>query len=297
MLRKTEGSEDITSVSSGHRVGPKGIGVVQIAVIGAGVSGIAAAHVLQKSGHKAVVFEKSADIGGVWALAYPDVCLQNIYTQYHFSDFAWPFRPSINPTGEEIRRYLQLAVEHFGLDIRFGHGVERLEEESDSWTVYYRNSDGEEAMRFDYVVVAIGQYSDGKHRPVFPGEERYAGRIMTERDLEDLEEFQGKTVAVVGFGKSAVDMAALAAPRARIVNHVFRTPRWLIPTRLFGFPNRYFLYSRMSSVMMSSWVHSSGFARQLHERYSWLVQAYWAAIKWVYRINNAPAICRLPSRA
>ncbi|NJK57937.1 MAG: NAD(P)-binding protein [Pleurocapsa sp. SU_5_0] len=43
----------------------------RIAVIGAGISGIAAANVLKKQGYEAVIFKKSTVIGGVWAVAYP----------------------------------------------------------------------------------------------------------------------------------------------------------------------------------------------------------------------------------
>ena len=63
---------------------------MRIAIIGAGISGIAAANILKKSGHDVVVFEKSTDVGGVWAVAYPEVSLQNTGLQYRLSDFPWP---------------------------------------------------------------------------------------------------------------------------------------------------------------------------------------------------------------
>jgi cation diffusion facilitator CzcD-associated flavoprotein CzcO len=47
----------------------------RIAVIGAGISGIAAANILKKNGFVPVVFEKHEKIGGVWATAYPEVHL------------------------------------------------------------------------------------------------------------------------------------------------------------------------------------------------------------------------------
>ena len=78
----------------------------RIAVIGAGISGIAAANILKKNGFVPVVFEKYEKIGSVWATAYPEVHLQNIYTQYHLSDFDWSFKPDLHPTCEEIMKYL-----------------------------------------------------------------------------------------------------------------------------------------------------------------------------------------------
>ena len=72
----------------------------RIAVIGAGISGIAAASILKKNGYEAIVFEKYDKLDGVWATAYPEIHLQNIYNQYHLSDFDWPFKPDLHPTGE-----------------------------------------------------------------------------------------------------------------------------------------------------------------------------------------------------
>ena len=59
----------------------------RIAVVGSGISGIAAASSLKKNGFVPVVFEKFDKVGGVWATAYPDIRLQNIYNQYQLSDF------------------------------------------------------------------------------------------------------------------------------------------------------------------------------------------------------------------
>ena len=60
----------------------KNINGMRIALIGAGISGIATANILKKNGFETIVFEKSESLGGVWATAYPEVHLQNIYTQY-----------------------------------------------------------------------------------------------------------------------------------------------------------------------------------------------------------------------
>ncbi|HSJ87608.1 MAG TPA: NAD(P)-binding protein, partial [Anaerolineales bacterium] len=103
----------------------------RIAVIGAGISGIAAANMLRKNGYIPIVFEKQQSIGGVWATAYPGVHLQNIYTQYRLSDFDWSFPPDLHPSGEQIRRYLTEAVQHHQLDIRLGHEVLEAKEQTD----------------------------------------------------------------------------------------------------------------------------------------------------------------------
>ncbi|HLT35505.1 MAG TPA: hypothetical protein VK034_04445, partial [Enhygromyxa sp.] len=73
---------------------------------------------LQRDGHQVTVYERSEAPGGVWARTYPKVTLQNIASQYHISDFPWPFEPDLHPTAEQIRRYIDLAIERFGVDIR-----------------------------------------------------------------------------------------------------------------------------------------------------------------------------------
>ena len=129
----------------------------RIAVIGAGISGIAAANTLKKNGFVPIVFEKSEKLGGVWATAYPEVHLQNIYTQYHLSDFPWPFKPDLHPSGEQVMRYLTEAVEHLKLDIRLKHEVLEMKEEVEGWILRYRNKDGIHEESFEYAILAAGQ--------------------------------------------------------------------------------------------------------------------------------------------
>jgi cation diffusion facilitator CzcD-associated flavoprotein CzcO len=49
---------------------------MRVAVIGSGVSGIAAAKILKQCGYDVTVYERSQWIGGVWCVGYPDLHLQ-----------------------------------------------------------------------------------------------------------------------------------------------------------------------------------------------------------------------------
>ncbi len=251
----------------------------RIAVIGAGISGIAAANILQKNGVVPVVFEKHEKIGGVWATAYPDVHLQNIYTQYRLSDFDWSFKPDLHPSGEQIMRYLTEAVQHLQLDIRLQHEVLEMKEEANGWLLRYRNKDGIHEERFAYVLLAAGQYTDGKNLPQFADQEQFNGRIITERDITSLDVFDGKRVVVVGYGKSALDMATLAAERRAKVHHVFRTPSWLIPEWILGAHFTYALFTRFGNVMMTSWAQPTAMERFLHNKLSFVISSFWNLIQ------------------
>src|SRR5258708_23098194 len=103
----------------------------RIAVTGGGISGIAAANILQKNGYSVVVYEKSDKIGGVWAVAYPEVRLQNTWHQYGLADFPWPSKPDLHPTATQILGYLDEAVKHLRIDVCTSHEVTNITERPD----------------------------------------------------------------------------------------------------------------------------------------------------------------------
>ena len=85
----------------------------KIAIIGAGVSGIAAAK--QLAHHNPLVFEASDSIGGVWRhCSYNSTKLQSRRSDYEFSDFPWPDRDNTGfPSHTEILDYLHSYANHF----------------------------------------------------------------------------------------------------------------------------------------------------------------------------------------
>ena len=113
---------------------------MRIAIIGAGISGIAAAQSLRKTGHDVQVYEKSDRIGGVWALGYPDVRLQNTRDQYRLMDVPWSTLPDLHPTSAQVQQHLNEAIDTLGLPIELDHEVTRLEETNSGWRVHYRNA-------------------------------------------------------------------------------------------------------------------------------------------------------------
>ena len=254
-----------------------------VAIVGGGVSGIAYAHVLAKNGFAPVVFEKSPCVGGVWASAYPGVRLQNVDFHYRLSDVSWPEPPDFHPTGEQIRAYWEHAVAALGLDVRLRHEVRSVDKRDGGWRIV-TSVDGETTEHaFDRLVVAIGQYSSGKHRPRLAGEDAFRGAIGTERDIDDLANLKDQRVVVVGFGKSALDMATLASTSGAEVHHVFRTPRWVLPTHLLGLHASWFVFNRFGSVMMPGWGHPTSIERFLHGRLGGGVKLFWSGLSSVVR--------------
>jgi dimethylaniline monooxygenase (N-oxide forming) len=84
----------------------------QVCVIGAGVSGLAAAKAFAEHGHKVTIIEKSGNLGGVWdpARCYPDVQTQSPKDLYRYTDQAmpdtypeWPKGPQVHALSPTMR--------------------------------------------------------------------------------------------------------------------------------------------------------------------------------------------------
>ena len=258
----------------------------RIAVIGSGVSGIAAASVLQRCGHEVTIYERSDKIGGVWSSTYPQTHLQNLGSQYRISGSPADSGMDGHPSAKQITAYLEQTIERYDLPVRTSHEVTNIDDrKGQGWQVTVTH-DGETATNyFDKVIIAVGQYTQKRKRPDFPGEADFKGHIMSERDIEDFAELNGKRVAVVGFGKSALDVAALSAKSGAKVSHVFRQPRWMIPKHLFGIHFSHLLFSRQSTEMMTSWAHASSRARFVHNSLSFVVNGFWSFLTFVLNVN------------
>lgn len=88
--------------------------ISRIGIIGAGISGVAAAK--QLSEYDPIVFEATECLGGVWKhCSYKSTKLQTPRCDYEFSDYPWPQRDynTSFPSYEEILDYLHSYATHF----------------------------------------------------------------------------------------------------------------------------------------------------------------------------------------
>ena len=258
------------------------------AIVGAGVSGLTQAHALLRCGYEVVVFERTGELGGVWSqFVYPGVSLQNSHREYRHPDFEWPFPHAFHPSGEETKRYWECFARHFGIHVRLRTEVVAAAIEADGgWRVTARDVGGdggrETTERFDFLVVATGMYAQRALGRGFAVPEHFPGAVLTERDIVSPEQFRDKTVVVSGFGKSALD--ALRAARnggARRVVHLFRTPRWPLPSHLGWLDISTIVFWRFTSTFFPGWHHPTRAGRALHVWAPWLVWLFWALLRAV----------------
>ncbi|HEY6471797.1 MAG TPA: NAD(P)/FAD-dependent oxidoreductase, partial [Acidimicrobiales bacterium] len=222
------------------RLGEVG-GTFRCAVIGAGASGLAAAHRLRQAGVEVTVFEKNADVGGTWLENVYPGCRVDVPNQLYSFSFAqtndWVSRFSAQP---DLLAYLQSTAKDLDLGgcIRFNSEVTeaRFDDATRRWAVTVRSADGTESVEgVDGIVCAVGQLN----RPSFPalaGREQFAGPSFHSAAWDDSVDLAGRRVAVVGTGASAAQFVPCLAGEVSQLDVYQRTPPWLLPTDNYGDP-------------------------------------------------------------
>jgi 4-hydroxyacetophenone monooxygenase len=223
---------------------PNGRTRFRCAVIGAGASGLAAAHRLRQAGVEVTVFEKNPDVGGTWLENVYPGCRVDVPNQLYSFSFAqtdeWGSRFSAQP---DLLAYLQgVAKElHLGDVIRFATEVTeaRFDEGAGEWHLQVTPSGGDHTASttesFDAVVCAVGQLN----RPSFPaveGREDFAGPTFHSAAWDHTVDLSGRRVAVIGSGASAAQFVPLLVDEVAHLDVFQRTPPWLLPTDNYGDP-------------------------------------------------------------
>jgi 4-hydroxyacetophenone monooxygenase len=214
---------------------------MRVLVVGAGMSGIAAAHRLQQAGVDVTVLEKNRDVGGTWLEnRYPGcrVDIQNHMYSYSFAQkHDWPFYFSPRAV---LHEYFRECAEEFGILplVRFDTEVTRAawDEGSQRWTVWSRGPDGVETSEVaDALVSAVGQLNRPQ-LPDLPGVDTFAGPSFHSAQWDHATDLAGKRVAVVGTGASACQFIPEVARLAGHLEVFQRTPPWLIPADRYHQP-------------------------------------------------------------
>eukprot|EP00897_Mesotaenium_endlicherianum_P001519 jgi/Mesen1/1395/ME000013S00885 len=111
----------------------------EVAIIGAGVSGLAVCKTLTEAGVPVVVYEARGSIGGIWSNTYASTTLQTPRSSYCFSDWPWPDDAPMHPSHDQVIHYLQGYIDHFRLRSKISLSSKVLEMKrataGDSWLV------------------------------------------------------------------------------------------------------------------------------------------------------------------
>ena len=210
---------------------------LDVIVVGAGLSGIGAGYHLQANcpTKSYAILEGRDSIGGTWDLfRYPGVRSDSDMYTLGYSFRPWKEAKSI-ADGSSILDYVRDTAKDHGIDqkIRYGCRVTRASwsTEDARWTLDIERGASRERVQLtcNFLYLCSGYYSyvEG-FTPVFPGAERFAGRIVHPQKWTSDIDYAGKRVVVIGSGATAVTLVPAMAKSAAHVTMLQRSPTYIM---------------------------------------------------------------------
>jgi cation diffusion facilitator CzcD-associated flavoprotein CzcO len=202
----------------------------EVAIIGAGLSGIGMAAALKRMNiQDFVIFERADDVGGTWRdNTYPGIGVDIPVFAYQFSYELKPDWSRFFPKGGEVKQYVDDYVAKYEIrpHVRFNSEVR-----SRTWDEHnhlWRLDVAGEEVTARFVISAIGPFVDPKPADI-PGLEDFGGKVIHSARWDHEYELEGKRVAIVGTGASAVQIIPSIAPEVGQLDVYQRTPIWISP--------------------------------------------------------------------
>lgn len=205
-----------------------------IVIVGAGFAGLGMAIRLKEAGRNDfVILERGNEVGGTWRdNDYPGCACDIPSFLYSYS-----FEPNPNwsrsyPGWAEILEYLKRTAAKYGLyeHIRFNHDVSTTtwDQQEARWETVADTPEGEVSFSSRYLIIASGPLSEPTV-PSLPGLSSFQGHSFHSAEWDHDYDLEGKRIAVVGTGASAIQFVPKIQPRAGRLTIFQRTPPWIIP--------------------------------------------------------------------
>ena len=204
----------------------------EVAIIGAGPGGIAAAKLLRDKGiTDFVILERGHDFGGTWRdNHYPGLAVDIPVLWYQLS-----FAPNPNWTrffapGPEIYRYLRDTAARLGLYAYLRPNAEVVQQKWDAQPARWRLSlNHQDSISARFVINSVGGYVNAKDATDIAGIGDFTGTVLRPNAWDDDYDTTGKRIAIIGTGSSGVQIAGAVSAQAATLDIYQRTPAWVLP--------------------------------------------------------------------
>jgi cation diffusion facilitator CzcD-associated flavoprotein CzcO len=208
--------------------------IPRVAIVGAGLGGIAVAVNLKETGSTSfTIFERAAGPGGVWwQNTYPgcEVDVPSHAYSYSFMPFDWT---GTHASQAELQGYVERVLDHYELwsHIRFECGVRSVEWDGECWQL---TTDGDERLEFDVVIPCLGMLSDPRQLDL-PGISQFEGPVFHTSRYEHQHDLSDKHVAVIGTGSTACQLVPVIADQAKHLTVYQHEPGHVLPKKARAF--------------------------------------------------------------
>nr|XP_006211173.2 dimethylaniline monooxygenase [N-oxide-forming] 3 isoform X1 [Vicugna pacos] len=268
--------------------------VKRVAIIGAGVSGLAAIRSCLEEQLEPICFEKGKDVGGLWKYSdHPEEGRASIYRSVFtnsskemtcFPDFPCPDDYPNFMHNSKLQEYITMFAKEKNLlrYIQFKTTVSSVNKRPDfsttgQWDVTTEKDGKTESAIFDAVLICSGHHVyPNLPKESFPGINLFKGKCFHSRDYKEPGIFKGKRVLVIGLGNSGCDIATELSHIAGKVIISSRSGSWVM-SRVWddGYPwdmmsvTRFeiFLKNALPKAISDWWYMKQMNARFKHENY------------------------------
>jgi cation diffusion facilitator CzcD-associated flavoprotein CzcO len=207
-------------------------GHVRVAIIGAGLGGIGAGIRLCQAGvTDFLILERATAVGGTWRdNTYPGCACDVPSHLYSFSFAPNPGWSHSFSRQLEIWRYVEDVTDQHGLREHLVFGTEVIRADWDAGTARWRLRTSRGEITADVLISASGPLSEPS-LPNVPGLAGFPGEIFHSSRWNHSYSLEGKRVAVVGTGASAIQIVPKIQPEVKHLVLFQRTPAWIVPRR------------------------------------------------------------------
>ncbi len=208
----------------------------RIAIIGAGMSGIAAVVKLKRAGYSDItVYEKADRVGGTWREnTYPGLSCDVPSHWYSFTfepNPDWSHRFSYGP---EIQAYMEHTADKYGVTkvCKFNNGVTDLIYEAPTWRLKTENG-GEQV--YDIVISATGILHHPSI-PDLPGLDSFTGPQFHTARWDHTVPLEGQRFGIIGTGSTSAQIVGEITAKVKHLSLFQRTPQWMYPLPQIKYP-------------------------------------------------------------
>jgi cation diffusion facilitator CzcD-associated flavoprotein CzcO len=204
---------------------------VEVLIVGAGFSGLSMAIKLRRAGMESfIVIEKSNDIGGTWwANQYPGCACDIPAHLYSFSFDCNPDWSRMYAPRQEIHRYLKSCAQRHGVMPHIRLNTELREAVWDEATALWRVTTANGMTIHARVLVSAVGALHIPNVPQIKGLKNFGGPSFHSMYWDKNIKLEGKKVAVIGTGASAIQIVPKIAPGVERLYLFQRTPAWILP--------------------------------------------------------------------
>jgi len=199
-------------------------------VVGAGISGIAAAHKMEQEGYiNYIVLEKASRVGGTWRdNNYPGCGCDVPSALYSFSfspSHKWSHLFAKQP---EILSYLEEIVVKYNLSVKIEFNNELITAKWDEAKSIWNLETSKGLYQSKTVIFTTGPITEPS-MPKLKGIETFKGEMFHSARWNHDYDLTGKRVAVIGTGASAIQFIPQIQPLVKELHIFQRTAPWILP--------------------------------------------------------------------